>query len=177
VAKICARLPQITTLESDMPSVYRPLLWFAIPCAVVGVWKGSFWAFDYFGCTSGFKSGLPTCYAGPVNITALRDIGWFCMVLWFPSLLVCIVLAGLGMQRRLPVALLERLTVTHRDATSLTAKAVSIWITVTAVGVASVLVAFYPKAPSSVTGWLALALPWVPLWLLGSWVQMKRQAR
>jgi hypothetical protein len=140
--------------------LYRPLLWFLIPGAMFAAWKGCYWAFDYFGRTSDL----------------LRGIGWACMVLWFPSLLVSIVLAGRGLQRRLPASLLQRMTVTYEDATSLTAKAVAIWVTVTAIGVAGALVAVYPDAPSSVAGWLALAAPWVPSWLLFSWLR-KRQSR
>jgi hypothetical protein len=57
--------------------LYRPLLWFLVPGAMFAAWKGSYWAFDYFGRTSDWLLG----------------IGWACMVLWFPALLACIVLA------------------------------------------------------------------------------------
>lgn len=154
----------------------RPLLWFMIPLALFVLWKSTDWAFQHFGCTSDFKSGLPTCYVGSVNLTALHGLGWWGALLWFPFLLLAVVRVGIGFQRQIPSPLLSRLTVTYKDAISFNLKAFILWAVITVLGIVGSLVVFYPIKPSSVIGWFLLSLPWVPLWLAVSWLQQKRQS-
>jgi hypothetical protein len=146
-----------------------------IPLALFALWKSTDWAFQYFGCTSNLKSGLPTCYVASVNLTALRGLGWWGAILWFPFLLVAIVRVGIGVQRQLPSPLISRLTVTYKDAISFNLKAFTIWAVITLIGIVGSLVMFYPIEPSSLFGWLLLSLPWVPLWLAISWLNHKRE--
>lgn len=152
-------------------------IWLLPGLALFAFWKAVYWAYAYYGCSAEGKSFDSECFAGPINVGSLAGIGWLCMVLWFPVFLGGVVKTGFSIQRRLLKQGVNVPQFSYRQALSLSPTALFVWLAVTGAGSSAALIATYPEHPTSLGGWLLVTCPWVPLWLVLSWLREQNAAQ
>jgi hypothetical protein len=139
------------------------------PIVLYGGWKCAQWALDHY-CQGNLKD-LGPCYVGHTDIRPFVGIGvfWF-QLLWFPALLVSVVLVGrlIGREAQERGVAIPRFT--WCDACAFAPKAIFVWVALSLVGLSFVLVVFYPYHPTTFMEWLLLTGIWVPVWAAASWL-------
>lgn len=144
----------------------RSSTWLLPGLVLLAFWKATSWAFAHYGCNAD-----SACFAGPINVGVLAGIGWWCMLLWFPLFLAGVVDTGLSIWRVLRKQDVHVPHFTYKQALRLSPGAFLIWVAVAGTGTAATLIATYPERPTTVSGWLLITGPWVPLWLALSWLR------
>jgi hypothetical protein len=160
--------------------IWLSALWLVPGAALFALWKVSYWVYALYGCSNNGNSFDSSCVAGPINLRSLAAMGWWCMLLWFPVLIVGVVQTGLSLQSRLSARGVLIKKFGYRLSLGLTPTSIFIWLAVTGIGICSTLIATYPERPTTVEVWLLIACPWIPLWLTFGWIQerlLNRAAR